>query len=69
MEKEQAAREHAQARASFVIRLWLEPRENPGDPQWRWHVQQVQTGEQVYFHRLGDVLRYVELKSGQPSPS
>lgn len=48
---------------SFVIKLWLEPREMAGDPQWRWHVHHVQSGEEASFTRLADVLRYVEDKA------
>ncbi len=53
---------------SFVIRLWLEPREMPGDPPWRWHVHHVQSGEEANFTRLADVLQYIEEKAGTAPP-
>lgn len=53
---------------SFVIRLWLEPREIAGDPTWRWHVQHVQSGEEAHFARLADVLSYIEAKAGLAPP-
>lgn len=54
--------------ASFVLRLWLEPRKIAAPPEWRWHIQHVQSGEEAYFSHLNDVLRYVESKTGLSSP-
>lgn len=54
---------------SFVMRLWLEPRETPAPPEWRWHVRYVQSNEEAYFRRLADVMAYVESKVGIPPPS
>lgn len=48
--------------------LWLEPRETVAEPEWRWRVRHVQTGEQTHFRRLGDVLAFVADRSGMPSP-
>lgn len=53
---------------SFVLRLWLEPREKSSHPEWRWHVQHVQSGEEAYFHRLAELLTYIERKSEVPPP-
>lgn len=53
---------------SFVIRLWLEPREQADSPQWRWYVHHVQSGDEAHFHSLRDMLAYVEAKSGVSSP-
>ncbi|MDO8751593.1 MAG: hypothetical protein Q7K03_10710 [Dehalococcoidia bacterium] len=53
---------------SFVMTLWLEPRETPADPEWRWRVVEVPTGEQRYFRRLDDLLAYVSEKAGVPPP-
>ncbi len=55
-------------RASFVITLYLEPRDVEAEPEWRWRVSHIQTGEQVYFKRLDDFLDYVAKKSGVPRP-
>lgn len=55
-------------RVSFVMTLWLEPQETAAEPEWRWRVRHVQTGEQSYFRRLGDVLAFVASRSGIPSP-
>ena len=53
---------------SFVILLWLEPRVGVAEPEWRWRVKQVQTGEQVHFWRLADVLAYVASRAGVSAP-
>lgn len=53
---------------SFVMTLWLEPQETVAQPEWRWRVRHVQTGEQTHFRRLGDVLAFVADRSGMPSP-
>ncbi len=53
---------------SFVMTLWLEPRAVEAEPEWRWRVTHVQTGEQVYFRRVADVLAYISTKAGVSSP-
>jgi len=53
---------------SFVMTLWLEPQEVKAEPEWRWRVCHVQTGEQTHFRRLGDVLAFVASRSGVPGP-
>jgi hypothetical protein len=55
--------------SSFIIVLWLESRELPGKPEWRWRVTEVQTGEEAYFHRLADLMTFVSEKVGVPPPS
>ncbi len=54
--------------ASFVLTLWLEPREVEAVPEWRWRVVHVQTGQQEYFQRLTDVLAFITSRSGLPPP-
>lgn len=54
--------------ASFVMLLWLEPRDRTAEPEWRWRVKRVQTGEQAHFRRLADVLAYVARQAGAPAP-
>lgn len=54
--------------ASFLMTLWLEPQPGAAQPEWRWRVRHVQTGEEAYFRRLRDVLVYVGTRSGVASP-
>lgn len=53
---------------SFVMTLWLEPMDPPGQAEWRWRVVQVLTGEQRYFRSLADLLAYVSDEAGVPPP-
>lgn len=53
---------------SFVIALWLEPREQPGEPEWRWRVVEVKTGKEAYFNRIKDLLAYVSHIAGVSPP-
>ncbi len=53
---------------SFVLTLWVEPREVEADPEWRWKVRHVQTDQQAYFRRVADVLEFVASESGLPVP-
>lgn len=62
-----AARSERLKESSFVMRLWLEATVR-GCPEWRWHVQHVQSGEQRYFRRLDDVLEFVAERAGVPPP-
>lgn len=64
----QATEQEWEARASFVIVLWLEPQQASAHPEWRWRVTCVQTGERAYFHRFADVFAYVSDKAGVPPP-
>jgi hypothetical protein len=40
---------HRQPYASFLIRLWQEPREGAGSPIWRGSIEHVQSGRRCYF--------------------
>lgn len=53
---------------SFVMTLWLEPTSRPGQPEWRWRVVEVPTGEQHYFLRVANLLAYVSERAGVPPP-
>ena len=53
---------------SFVMVVWLESDGETAEPEWRWRVNHVKTGEQVYFRRLADVLAYVSEKAGAAPP-
>ncbi len=55
--------------STFVMTLWLEPRSVQEDPEWRWRVIQVQTGERRYFRRLSDLLAYVSNQTGVRPPA
>lgn len=46
--------------SSFVVRIWLEPREVKGtSPEWRGRVEHVQTGERVYFRGLDRMIEFM----------
>ncbi|MFQ5858677.1 MAG: hypothetical protein ACE5LU_24005, partial [Anaerolineae bacterium] len=34
---------------SFILRLWVEPVQQPGEPRWRGQIEHVDSGEKVYF--------------------
>ncbi|MBI2965197.1 MAG: hypothetical protein HYY34_03210 [Chloroflexi bacterium] len=55
-------------RVSFVMTLWLEPQGGKGQPEWRWRVCHVQTGDQAYFRRLTDVMAFISSQSRFPAP-
>ena len=57
------------ARASFVMTLWVEPQEGAEENlEWRWRVRHVQTGQESYFRRYADVLRFIGQQSDLPPP-
>lgn len=56
---------------SFVIRMWLEPREmERTDPEWRGRIEHVQSGERAYFRDLNKMVEFVvgNLDSGSEIP-
>lgn len=55
--------------ATFVITLWIEGPVRPQQPDWRWRVIEVESGERRYFWRLADVLLYVSERAGVPPPA
>ena len=54
---------------TFVIVLWLEPRDEMREPEWRWRVREVRDGEEASFRRLDDVLAYIAARSGTAGPA
>jgi hypothetical protein len=45
---------------SFILRLWLEPREIEGaSPNWRGVIEHVQTSESRYFCDLEEISAFV----------
>ncbi|MCC6174655.1 MAG: hypothetical protein IT305_05050 [Chloroflexi bacterium] len=51
---------------SFVIRLWLEGRDDR--PEWRLQVRHVQSGAEVHGRCLADLLAFVERRAGVAGP-
>jgi hypothetical protein len=47
---------------SFVLRVWWEEEEET--PVWRGWVQHAATGDVCYFHRLVELLDFVEHHTG-----
>lgn len=54
-----------QVMESFVARIWLECRSN-GDPVWRGHIHHVQSGQERYFRKLGEMRDFMEHLTGVP---
>lgn len=44
--------------SSFLIRCWLDLRE-PATPMRRYQVEHVQSGKQVHFLELAEVMRWI----------
>jgi hypothetical protein len=47
---------------SFIVRVWMEPREHEYEdmkPEWRGVIENVGTGERVYFNHLDQVTSYL----------
>ncbi len=65
---ESAGRGERKQDVTFIIVLWMESRELPGEPEWRWRVTEVQSGEEAYFQRMEDLLAYVSEKAGVSPP-
>ena len=65
---EEAGKPQGSRAPSFVMTLWLEESHSSDEPEWRWRVTRVDTGERHYFRRLGDVLAYVSAETGVAAP-
>jgi hypothetical protein len=47
---------------SFIVRVWLEPREIEGvDPEWRGMVEHVSSGKRRYVTDLGDLSAFIAI--------
>ncbi|NOX60571.1 MAG: hypothetical protein GXP42_01270 [Chloroflexi bacterium] len=57
---------HSHQRASFLIRIWREPRAFDADERgvWRAHIQHVQSGESRYVDDLMSLIAFLEEWSG-----
>lgn len=53
---------------SFVVRLWLERRQRAKEPEWRFEVRHVQSGEMSHGRSLTDLLAFVERHAAVPPP-
>lgn len=68
-EQPKQKKQQGQKPTSFIVRLWLEPVPEGGEPgRWRGHIQSVQSGEDAYFQDLCEMLRFLEEQSGVPFP-
>lgn len=45
---------------TFIIRLWVEPREVVGSQEWRGEIQHVPSGRRTHFRRLETLGEVVE---------
>lgn len=55
--------------AAFVIVLWRESGGASGEPEWRWRVKAVKSGEEAWFRRIADVLAFITARSGGLGPA
>jgi len=51
---------------SFVVRIWREPglTRPDGRPLWRGRVQYAASGQYLVFESLGELLRFMQSKTG-----
>lgn len=52
----------------FVIVLTFEPGSPGSEPEWRWRVRSVETGEERHFRRSTEVLAYVAAMADVAAP-
>ncbi len=49
-------------RRSFLVRVWIEPREDPNAIlEWRGMIQDVMSGERKYFKKFDEMFTFVVL--------
>ena len=54
--------------ASFLVRIWWEPRADPCDPPvWRGRVEHIPSGRVAHFDEVGVFLAFVERWTGELS--
>lgn len=44
---------------SFILRLWVEPVQQPGEPRWRGQIEHVGSGEKTYFELPATLLAFL----------
>ncbi|HYN88367.1 MAG TPA: hypothetical protein VER55_07545 [Ardenticatenaceae bacterium] len=44
---------------SFVVRLWVEPIQAHGPPQWRGQIEHVASGKKTHFQLPADVVEFL----------
>jgi hypothetical protein len=51
---------------AFIVRIWWEPglTLSDGRPLWRGRVQHVASGQTLVFQSLGDLLRFIQSRTG-----
>lgn len=57
---------------TFILRFWLEPKENKGGtPEWRGVIEHIITGENQYVKDLDEIAAFIwpYLKSMNPGGS
>lgn len=48
---------------SFVVRIWIEPREVPNETlEWRGMIQDVLSGEKKYFKKFAELIDFMLLQ-------
>jgi hypothetical protein len=48
---------------SFVVRIWIEPREVPNVTlEWRGMIQDVLSGEKKYFKKFAELIEFMLLQ-------
>lgn len=48
---------------SFVVRIWIEPRELPNKTfEWRGMIQDVLSGEKKYFRKFDELIDFMVLQ-------
>ena len=57
------------ASRSFVVRIWIEPREIANESfEWRGMIQDVITNERKYFKKFDEMIAFVILQLSQDLP-
>lgn len=55
---------------SFLIRIWDDAEEgDPNAPLWRGSVENIHTGNRLYFEDLRAILRFIEEETGMEGGS
>ena len=54
---------------SFIVRIWIEPREIAGEPaEWKGMIQHVVTGRRSYFTSLEQLSAFICTEAALDSP-
>lgn len=70
MFEEEFMRSFEEQGGSFIVRVWLEPREIEGaSPEWRGKIEHVQSGDCTYFRDLDKMVEFITNHLGGESRS